>query len=176
MTYTGLTNNRMETPATPPCTYMESVGSDGGGSLGDQISDLLEGYQIRLDAWRVHYLHKRRRWSVLYYTLLCVSICCTSAASVLIATMQASSDEGLKWVGVSLTLLASASSALLAALHPSLEVQKARVQAGLAVKLRGKIFVFLAGCALMSNSERQISVQSIVDGYSKFIEGIPLKD
>jgi hypothetical protein len=159
-------------PYTPPCTYMDSVGSDGGGALGVVMTELLESYRKRLDVWRLYYLNGARRWNFVYYLLLCISICASTAAGVIIANLQdTETDTIAKWAGVGLTLVASTSSSLLGALHPLVKQKRAREQAGIAVKLRGMVFVILAGHTLMNNTERQIAVDAIVEGYANFIDG-----
>jgi hypothetical protein len=128
--------------------------------------DLFETYRGRLDVWRVSYLDRARRWNVLYYFLLCISICTTTAASVIVAA-----EVAPKWAVVTLTLLASAASSLLAALHPIPEQERARAQAGVAIRLRGMISVFLAGYARIDATERQLAIETIVNDYSRFVDG-----
>jgi hypothetical protein len=163
----------METE-TPPCTEMDSVGSEGGVEMNTELGALFDSYRIRLDRWRRYHLIRVRRWGVLYYLLLSVSIICSTGAGVIVANFQSRSQSDgitIKWLGVTLTLMASVCSSLLAALHPVTQQQRARDRAGIAIKLRGKIFVFLSRYASMDSRERLMLQESIVDGYSKFIEG-----
>jgi hypothetical protein len=161
--------NHDRTPSqTPSCTYMavEPVSGDPANTLGAVTVDLLDTYRARLDVWRMSYLNRAKRWNVLYYVLLCISICATTTASVIVAA-----EVAPKWAVVTLTLLASGASSLLAALHPIPEQERARAQAGVAIRLRGKISVLLTGYARMDNVERQLAVESIVNEYSNFVDG-----
>jgi hypothetical protein len=160
--------------STPPCTYMDSVGSDGGGEISPEMVALLDSYRTRLDRWRIYYLHRARRWGCIYYLLLCIFIVCSTGAGVVVANSQEGNEtEGIaiKWFLVAMTLTSSMCASLLAALHPVLEQQRCRERAGIAIKLRGMVFVFLSRYPLMNNRERLILQDSIVDGYSKFIDG-----
>ena len=155
-------------PGIPSYTHMavEPVEREQTHTFGAVTVDLLNTYRARLDVWRLRYLDRAKRWNVLYYTLLCISICATTAASVTVAA-----EVGPKWAIVTLTLLASAASSLLAALHPVPEQERARAQAGVAIRLRGKISVFLAGYERTDATERQLAIESIVDEYSNFVDG-----
>ena len=135
-------------------------------TLGAVTLDLLDTYRARLNVWRVCYLDRARHWNVLYYLLLCISICSTTAASVIVAA-----EVAPKWAVVTLTLLASAASSLLAALHPIPEQERARAQAGVAIRLRGMISVFLAGYARIDPTQRQFEIETIINEYSKFVDG-----
>ena len=161
------TPNHARTPSTPESLATGEFTTD---TLGAVTLDLLDTYRARLNVWRVCYLDRARHWNVLYYLLLCISICSTTAASVIVAA-----EVAPKWAVVTLTLLASAASSLLAALHPIPEQERARAQAGVAIRLRGMISVFLAGYAQMDATERQLAIETIVNDYSKFVDGGALR-
>ena len=159
---------------TPPCTEMNSIGSGDGVAMNHEIGALFDSYRLHFDRWRRYYLVQAKRWGFLYYLLLSVSILCSTGAGVIVANFQQNGGSGgitIKWLGVALTLTASVCSSLLGSLHPVTQQQRALDRAGVAIKLKGKIFVFLSRYQLIDNRERLMLQESIVDGYSKFIDG-----